>query len=346
LPERRALPDDGGGRGAASRMREVAQRAGVSPMTVSRALRDPTKVSEELRRRVEEAVRAVGYVPNRVAGNLSSMRSNVIGLIVPGLSNSLYAPTIQGVSAVLRGSGFQLMIADCGYSAEAEEELITAFLGQRVAGLMLHDTRHTEAACGMIRRAGLPVVETGTLVPDPLDMLVSYSNHDAARAMVMHLHRLGYRRIAFVSLPAANNDRSRERRRGYRAALTELGLEEDPRLVLEMPPGLASGAEAVVRLLGGAAPPDAIFFAGDVLAAGALFECQRRGWPVPERVALAAFDDIDMLRHAVPPITTLRLPREEIGRRSAEVLLDRIQGRSDERVAVDLGFEIIQRGST
>ncbi|MBP0446981.1 LacI family DNA-binding transcriptional regulator [Roseomonas sp. SSH11] len=340
------MPDDAGGRASTSRMRDVAQRAGVSPMTVSRALRDPSKVSEAVRRRVEEAVRAVGYVPNRLAGNLSSMRSNVVGLVVPGLDNSLYAPTIQGVSAVLRASGFQLMIGECGYSQEGEEALITAFLAQRVAGLMLHDTRHTALACEMIRRAGVPVVETGTIIPDPLDMVVSYSNHDAARAMVLHLHRLGYRRVAFVSLPAANNDRSRDRQRGYRAALAELRLEAEPRLMLEMPPGLAAGAEAVVRLVQGDAPPDAIFFAGDVLAAGALFECQRRGWPVPGKVALAAFDDIDMLRHVVPPITTLRLPRTGIGRRGAEVLLDRIEGRSRERVVVDLGFEIIQRDST
>ena len=340
------MPDDGAGRAVTTRMRDVAQRAGVSPMTVSRALRDPSKVSEGVRRRVEEAVRAVGYVPNRLAGNLSSKRTNVVGLIVPSLDNSLYAPTIQNVSAVLRASGYQLMIADSGYARDAEAALITAFLAQQVAGLMLHDTRHAPAACDMIRRAGVPVVETGTLAPDPLDMVVSYSNHDASRAMVMHLHRLGYRRIAFVSLPAAANDRSRDRQAGYRAAVAALALPAEPGLLLEMPPGLAAGAEALVRLMGAAAPPDAVFMAGDVLAAGALFECQRRGWAVPGRVALAAFDDIDMLRHVVPPVTTLRLPRAEIGRRGAEVLLDRIEGRSRERVAVDLGFEIIQRDST
>lgn len=340
------MPDDSGGRAVTTRMRDVAQRAGVSPMTVSRALRDPSKVSEGVRLRVEEAVRAVGYVPNRLAGNLSSMRTNIVGLIVPSLDNSLYAPTIQSISAVLRDGGYQLMIADSGYVMDAEGALITAFLAQQVAGLVLHDTRHTEAACAMIRRAEVPVVETGTLAAEPLDMVVSYSNHDATVAMVRHLHRLGYRRIAFVSLPAAGNERSRDRQVGYRAAMASLGLPIDPALMLEMPPGLASGAEAVVRLMQLSEPPDAIFMAGDVLAAGALFECQRRGWAVPDKVALAAFDDIDMLRHVVPPVTTLRLPRAGIGRRAAEVLLDRIEGRSRERVVVDLGFEIIQRDST
>ncbi|KAA2212619.1 LacI family DNA-binding transcriptional regulator [Teichococcus oryzae] len=340
------MPDDAGAPGAGARMRDVAQRAGVSPMTVSRALRDPSKVSPAVLRRVEEAVRAVGYVPNRLAGGLSSMRTNVVGMIVPSLDNSLYSPTIQGVSAVLHASGYQLMIGECGHRVEGEEGLIAAFLAQRVAGLMLHDTRHTAEALAMLRRAGVPVVETGTLALDPLDMVVSYSNEAAAQAMTLHLHRLGYRRIACVTLPSAGNERSRERQKGYRAALAVAGLALDPALVLEMPPGLASGAEAVVRLLQSAAPPDAIFFAGDVLAAGALFECQRRGWDIPGQVAVAAFDDIDILRHTVPPVTTLRLPRAEIGRRGAEVLLDRIEGRATGRVAVDLGFEIIQRGST
>jgi LacI family transcriptional regulator, gluconate utilization system Gnt-I transcriptional repressor len=328
------------------RMRDVARVARVSAMTVSRALKEPDRVSPAVRQRVAAAVRAVGYVPNRLAGSLSSSRSSVVGLVVPSIENSLFASTIQGISDVLRRHDHQLMIADSGYGAEAEEAAIRAFLGQRVAGLILHDTTHTPEAVAMLRRSGVPVVENGTLTPRPLDMVVSYSNHDAARAMTRHLVRLGYRRIGFVSLPAAGNERSRDRQRGHRAALEEAGRPLDPRLVLEMPPGLASGAEALLRLLEGGGDPDAIFFAGDVLAIGAVLECARRGWRVPDKVAIAAFDNIDLLGHLVPPVTTLRLPRHEIGRRSAEVLLDRIHGRAAGPVAVDLGFEIIHRAST
>jgi len=327
-------------------MRDVAERAGVSPMTVSRVLNAPGKVSADVRRRVEDAMRAVGYVPNRLAGSLSSQRSRVIGLIVPSLENSIYAPTIQSMSEVLRANGYQLMVADCGYSYEDEEALVTALLAQRVAGLMLHNTHHTEATRTMLRRAGVPVVETGTLAEAPIDSVVSYSNRQAARAMTLHLHGRGYRRIAFVSLPEDGNDRSLDRRRGYLDALAEAGLAVDPALMLEMPPGFASGAEAVVRLVDGAIPPDAIFFAGDVLAIGAMLECQRRGWPVPGKVAIAAFDNFELLRHLNPPVTTLRLPRTEIGRRAAEVLLGRIRGSSTGAVTIDLGFEIIQRGSS
>jgi LacI family gluconate utilization system Gnt-I transcriptional repressor len=141
------------------------------------------------------------------------------------------------------------------------------------------------------------------------------------------------------------NDRARERLRGYLQALSDLGRKQDDALILERPSGFSAGSEAVVYLVESAPQVDAIFFAGDVLAVGATLDCQRRGWAVPGRVALASFDDLDMLRHINPPLTTLRLPRYEIGKRSAECLLDRISGRVTDRVTLDLKFEIIQRES-
>lgn len=326
-------------------MRDVARKAGVSVMTVSRALNSPEKVSEEMRLRVRAAVEEIGYVPNRLARSLSSNRSSVIGLIVPSIRNSLFAETIKGISDVLSGNGYHLMIADSGPGLRDEEEAITTFVQQRVAGLVLHNTSHTAAAVEMIAKAKIPVVENGNLTTSPLDSVVSYSNYEASRAMTLHLARMGYRRIAFVSLARRENDRARERLRGYLAALGELGRKPDDPSILERPPGFSAGAEAVVYLIGTTPQVDAIFFAGDVLAVGATLECQRRGWAVPGRVAIASFDDLDILRHINPPLTTIRLPRYEIGRRSAECLLDRISGRAIDRISVDLKFEIIQRES-
>jgi LacI family gluconate utilization system Gnt-I transcriptional repressor len=328
-------------------MSDIARHAGVSPMTVSRALSDPSTVSEKMRRKVEAAVRKYGYLPNRIAGSLSSKRSNVIGLIVPSFRNSLYAGMIQAISDVLRANGFHLMIANSGHRLDDEAAAVSAFLAQRVCGLVLHNTSHTKQLRELVRKTGVPAVETGNLPPDPLDMAVSYSNFEAARAMTAHLGRLGYRKIGFVTLPLRDNDRSRERRRGYLAALKEMGLPVDPGLVLEAAGGgFAEGADAVVRLIQTYPGLDAAFFAGDVLAMGALLECQRRGWAVPKRIAIASFDDVDLLRHAVPAVTTLRIPREAIGRRSAELLVNRLLGAQPERIRIDLGFEIVQRDST
>jgi LacI family transcriptional regulator, gluconate utilization system Gnt-I transcriptional repressor len=332
--------------GDAVKMSDIARHAGVSPMTVSRALRDPATVSEKMRRKVEAAVREFGYLPNRIAGNLSSSRSNVVGLIVPSIRNSLYAGMIQAISDMLRANGLHLMIANSGHRLEDEEALVSALLAQRVCGLVLHNTTHSRRVRELVRKTGVPAIETGNLPADPLDMAVSYSNFEAARAMTLHLARLGYRKIGFVTLPLRDNDRSEERRRGYFAALGELGLPADPTLVLEAAGGFSEGADAVVRLVQAHPDLDAGFFAGDVLAVGALFECQRRGWAVPGRVAIASFDDLDLLRHAVPTVTTLRIPRQEIGRRSAELLVNRLHGAPAERVRIDVGFEIVQREST
>ena len=328
-------------------MRDVARRAGVSTMTVSRSLNEPDKVSAEMRERVIAAVRDLGYVPNHLARNLSSSRSTTIGLIVPSIDNSIYSLTIKALSDVIRRSGFQLMIAECGYDLGEEEDLIATFLAQRVGGLVLHNAEHTDNAVAMIRKSGVPVVENGNLPRKPLDMVVSYSNHDAAKAMTMHLGRLGYKRIGFVSLGAANNDRSRDRIEGHLAALARLGHTPDPRLVVETSRGLASGAEALTRIVQSVPDVDALFCAGDVLAAGALFECQKRGWAVPQRIAIASFDDVDLMRHVIPPMTTLRLPRHEIGERSAQMLIARIHDGADHLRGnvIDLKFEIIQRES-
>ena len=334
------------GEGSALKMRDIARHAGVSPMTVSRALRQPSAVSEEMRRKVDAAVREFGYLPNRIAGSLSSSRSNTVGLVVPSIRNSLYASMIQAASDVLRANGLHLMIADSGHRLEDEEALVSAFLAQRVCGLILHNTVHSKRMRKLVETSGVPVIETGNLPDEPLDMAVSYSNFEAARAMTLHLARLGYRRIGFVTLPVRDNDRSEERRRGYFAALKELGRPADDSLVLEAAGGFSEGADALVRLVNAHPDLDAGFFAGEVLAVGALFECQRRGWAVPGRIAIASFDDVDLLRHAVPSVTTLRIPRPESGKRSAELLVRRLQGAPAEPIKVDLGFEIVQRESS
>ena len=333
--------------GTGARMRDVAQRAGVSPMTVSRALSTPERVSPEMRERVVRAVKEIGYLPNHLASSLSSNRSTTIGLIVPSIDNSIYTQTIKGLSDTIRRSGFQLMISECGYDPGEEEDLIASLLTHRVSGLVLHNTVHSEQAVAMIAQSGVPVVENGEMPRKPVDMAVSYSNEAAAHAMTMHLGRLGYRKIAFASLAALNNDRSRSRITGYLEALKALGQEPDPRLIVETSRGLAAGAEAVARIVQSVPDADALFCAGDVLAVGALFECKRRGWDVPGRIAIASFDDVDLLRHVSPAVTTLRLPRYDIGERSGQMLLSRIMDGADHLrgSVIDLKFEIIQRES-
>ena len=328
------------------RMKDVAAKAGVSVMTVSRALSNPNKVSDETLRRVQTAVDDGLYVPNGLAGNLSSRKSKAVGVIVPGVNNSLYSSMIGAVSTTLSAHGFHLMIAASGLNPENEEKAITSFLAQRVCGLILHNTLHTRRSRNLISSIGVPTIEVGNLVEKPIDVCVSYSNFDAAKAMTIHLGRLGYRRIAFVSLALNNNERARERRDGFLAGIRELGIAEDACLTTEAESGLQGGADAIKRIAKEAPSIEAVFFSADVMAVGALLECQRRGWGVPSRFAIASFDDVDLLRHVSPTITTLLIPRAEIGRRSAELLVARVESRPTIPKVVDLGFDIVQREST
>jgi LacI family gluconate utilization system Gnt-I transcriptional repressor len=325
-------------------MRHVAERARVSRMTVSRALNKPDTVNESLRKRVLDAVAELGYVHNQLARNLSSQRSNVIGLVLPSLENSIFAQTLKGISDILRPIGFHLMVAESTDDPEDEEQVVAAFVAQRIAGIILHSTSHTPATVRMLRSSNTPVVENGDFPAEAIDMVVSYSNRAAAKAMTLHLVRLGYRKIAFAGLAA--NPRADQRRLGYLEALRETGLATEPSRVVSVSRGFAGGAEAIAYIANKLPDTDALFCAGDVLAAGALFECDRRRWRVPGRLAIASFDDLELMRHVRPAITSLRLARYEIGRRSAQMLLHRMEQASMPVTFVDLGFEIVQRAST
>jgi Transcriptional regulators len=327
-------------------MKDVARLAGVSAMTVSRAMRAPDTVAPATLERVRRAIAQSGYVPNRVAGSLSSNRTTLVALIVPSLRNALYAEMIQGMSDVLMKHDFQLMISDSGYSLQQEEKLIAAYVAQRVCGIVLHNTRHTPQAVRILKNSALTCIETGNLVANPIDISVSFSNYAVGAAMAEHLAGLGYRRIGFASLPVRGNERLRERRKGFLTRLAKLGIAVRPELVLEVGPGLESGSRALARIVETDPKVDAVFFAGDVLAAGAVFECQRRGLDVPGRIAVAASDDNDLMQHMIPPLTTVRFPRYEIGVRSAELIVARAMGQEVGVRTVDLGFEVIRRGST
>ena len=173
------------------RMEDVARRAGVSQMTVSRALRTPDKVAPATRARIATAVAELDYVPDLVAGGLAAKRSRLVAVIVSTLENSIFAATVEGLTTVLRDDGYAVLLGASGYSRETEEKLVRATLGRRPDGLVLTGDLHTPAARRLLRASGIPVVETWELPDDPLDLSVGFSNRDAGAAMVRTLH--GYR---------------------------------------------------------------------------------------------------------------------------------------------------------
>jgi LacI family gluconate utilization system Gnt-I transcriptional repressor len=331
--------------GQAPRLVDVARIARLSPITVSRALREPQKVSTEARARVAAAVAETGYVPDLVASSLTSRRTRLVGLVIPTITASIYASTVAGMSAVLRARQFEALIGDSGYALDGEEKLVAAFLGRRVDGIVLSNVLHTGATRRLLERARVPVVETGNLTTDPIDMVVGFSNHAAAHAMLRHLAGLGHRTIGFIGAVTDGNPQAAGRRRAYDEAVDAYALTRASTLGVECPSDLGAGAQALLQI--GERHPDvtAIFAASEVRAIGALLECQRRGWKVPARIAIAGFNDAGMGAWLVPALTTVRIPREEIGRRAAQMILDRLEGRVVAQPTVDVGFELIVRES-
>jgi len=329
----------------APRLVDVARIAQLSPITVSRALREPHKVSADARTRVAAAIAATGYVPDLVASSLTSRRTRLVGLVIPTITASIYASTVAGLAEVLRAKSFEALIGDSGYVLDGEEKLVAAFLGRRADGIVLSNVEHTARTRSLLSRARLPVVETGNLTRDPIDMVVGFSNYDAARAMVEHLIRRGHRAIGFIGADPKGNPQAADRRRAYVEALEEHGLARVPTLAAQCAPDLGAGGGALLKILERHPSCTAVFIASEVRAIGALLECLRRGWKVPERIALAGFNDAGLGAYLVPSLTTVRVRRDEIGRRAAQLILDRLDGLPVAQPVVDVGFEVVVRQS-
>ena len=329
----------------APRLVDVARVARLSPITVSRALREPHKVSPQARARIEAAVAKTGYVRDLVASSLTSRRTRLVGLVVPTITASIYASTVAGLTAVLRSRGFEALIGDSGYALDGEEKLVAAFLGRRADGIVLGNVAHTATARRMLERARIPVVETGNLTSDPIDMVVGFSNYDAARAMMAYLVNRGHRTIGFIGAPTDGNPQAADRRRAYVEAVDEHRLARGRSLLVECASDLDAGGRALTSLIDAHPRCTAIFAASEVRATGALLTCVRMRIAVPGRIAIAGFNDAGLGAHLVPALTTVRVPREAIGRRAAQMILDRLEDHPIPERIVDVGFEIMARES-
>lgn len=324
---------------------DVAKLAGVGAITVSRALRDPDRVSEGLRRDIAAAVTQLGYVPNPNARALASARADVIGVLIPSLTNIVFADVVRGIYDGLGASNLQIQLGHTHYSGLEEERLLRVFLSQRPAALIVSGIDQTPAARRLLQAAGCPVVQVMDLTADPVDMAVGFSHFDAGRAAARHLIETGYRQIGFVG--ARMDPRSMRRLEAYRATMKNAGIY-DPRLevITPTPSSVSLGSKLFRQLWERIPAVEAVLTNNDDLALGVLFECQRAGIPVPTRMGIIGFHDFEMMAVAFPSLTSVRTRRHEIGLRAVRMVLDRIEGKPVERRVIDLGFELIAREST
>lgn len=326
------------------RITEVAAEAGTSAITVSRVLRDPDKVSPATRLRVQAAVERLGYIPDLSASSLASRRSFMVAVLVPTLANAIFAETVQGVTDAVSPAGLHILLGDYAYSHARERDLLRAVAGRRPDAIVVVGLIRDRGQRDLLRRLGVPVVETWDLTDDPVDMVVGFSNEAVGAAMARHLLDRGRRRLAFCGGP---DDRARARAAGFAGALVEAGAAP-PLLLTCGPISMAEGRRALRQVVAESPGCDGVFMATDVLAAGALLECQAQGIAVPGRLALAGLGNLEITRELTPTITTVDVSAYGIGARAGEAVVASLRaGPADQRKRItDLGFSILARGST
>ena len=326
-------------------LRTVADIAGVSPITVSRALRGQTTVDPALAMRVRAVAEQLGYVPDPAARALASHHGTQVLVLVPLLSNALFVELLESVHRILFPAGFQPLIGVTHYDSSEEERLLRGYLPHRPAGLLLTGLDRSEAARALIERSGRPCVHLMELADDPSIACVGFSQREGGRRMTEHLLSRGRRRIAFCA--AQLDPRVMQRAAGYREALAAAGLYDPDREYLDpAPSSLALGAGLFEEVMRRQPDTDAIFFCNDDLAQGGLLCATRLGIGVPSRVAVSGFNDLAGNEQMVPPLTSLRTPRSEIGAAGARMLLAMMRGEPVAKPRVELGFELIVRAST
>jgi LacI family gluconate utilization system Gnt-I transcriptional repressor len=324
---------------------DVARVAGVSPITVSRALRGERAVDPELVARVRTAADKLGYMPDPAARALASRHSSHVAVLIPMLSNALFVDLLEAVQRTLRPAGFQTLIGITHYDPSEEEHLLREQLLHRPAGLIVTGLERTDATRALIAASGVPCVHVMEASGLPDVYSVGFSQKQAGAALTRHLIERGRRRIAFGA--AQMDPRTLQRLDGWRGALAEAGLY-DARLewLNPAPSSIALGGRMLEQMLAHKPGVDAVFFCNDDLAQGALLTALRLRVPVPKRLAVVGFNDLTGSDQMLPPLTTVRTPRSEIGQEAARMLLTLMAGEPVAAPCVDVGYQLVVRGSS
>jgi LacI family gluconate utilization system Gnt-I transcriptional repressor len=301
-------------------LRDVSEASGVSEMTVSRVLRNRGDVSDGTRQRVLEAARSLGYVPNKIAGALASQRVNLVGVIIPSLSNMVFPEVMTGISEVLEDTGLQPVVGVTNYLPDREEAVIYEMLSWRPSGLIIAGLEHTAPAQAMLAQAGVPVVEIMDVDGVPVDSAVGISHRRAGRQMGEAIVRAGYRRIAFLGTQMPHDHRARKRLEGFEAALAEAGLALVDREFYDGGSALLKGREMTQAVLARNPDVDFLYYSNDMIGAGGLLWCLDQGIEVPGRLGLAGFNGVELLDGLPRRLATMDACRLEIGRRAAELV--------------------------
>ncbi|HEY3837605.1 MAG TPA: LacI family DNA-binding transcriptional regulator [Bryobacteraceae bacterium] len=329
-------------------IKDIARKAGVSHCTVSRALHHSPLINAKTAERIREIARRSGYVPNQVARSLVSRSTHTVGVVVTTIADPFIGEVVEGIESIANQRGYSVILANSQADPDLEIKVVDSFTQRRVDGILVTASRVGALHGKRLAGTNVPIVLINNQRLEQPAGAQTYSvgidNVSATRDIVGHLIQLGHRRIAYIG-DSLGYHSDEERFSGYRAMLRLSRLPLDSELVLRGDGKAEQGEHAAARLLALPNPPTAIFCYNDMTALGALRAAAEHGLRVPQDVAIAGFDDLFVASYTTPPLTTIRQPKQEMGRRAMTILLDLLSGEVPE-TRILLPGELVVRGST
>ena len=312
-------------------IRDVARLSGVSPMTVSRVINDSERVSPGTRRRVEQAIAELGYVPSRLARGLSRQRTGTLSVIVPDVANPFFTAVVRAAEEVARRADYHVILCDTRADLTVERDVIEELIAHRVEGVVIAPVSDRSAThLRRLAEFGVPFVLVDRSIPGVDSDVILGDSSGGARRLIEHLISLGHRRIGFI-VESGDVSTARDRRTGYEAALSAAGIALDPALVVNASADPSGGLAGMNRLLGLEERPTAVFTVNNLAAVGAIEAVRAAGLEVPDDVALVCFDDIEYASRLYPFLTAMEQPAQTFGTLGTQLLLERIEGRGPQR---------------
>lgn len=325
-------------------MADVAREAGVSQMTVSRVINHREDVSEPTRQRVLEVIGRLGYRPSNIARSLATQRTGTLGLVVPDVANPFFADIARGVEHEAYAANYTVFLCNSEEHPQRELDLLRSLEERRVDGLILCSSRLDEEQLqeALAHFPAAVLVNRHCRRPD-VGLVLADDAGGASRA-IQHLLRSGHQEIGFLAGPP-NSYSGRQRLQGYRSALERAGLACDPVLTRSCSPSIAGGRAAARQLLDERPRLTALFCYNDLTAVGALQACAELNRAVPDRIAIVGFDDIPLAALVTPSLTTVAVPRYQMGVEAMRLLLRHIGGSLDDNGNLKIPVELAIRAS-
>lgn len=324
----------------------VAKAANVSPSTVSRTFNHPDLVNPATRKKIDRAVRRLGYIRNRAAQAMHGKRSGTVGLVVPTIDHAIFAELVQSFSETLEAAGFTILMTSHGYDLEREYAVLRKLLEHRVDGVALIGLEHSEETYLLLEQQDLPAVAVWNFDAASRVSCVGAQNLMAGRMAARHLLDLGHRDIGAVFPDTQGNDRSFDRLCGAKEVLAEAGISVPADRQWTTPYSVAQAKAVCLQILAQADRPSALLCGNDVIAQGCLYAAMQMGMRVPQDMSVMGIGDFKGSKDMEPALSTVRLPARTIGAQAGGLMVRLIAGAEREITREELQPELMVRGST